>query len=194
MPFSKFLENLTAPFKRIKNRSLVLALGFLILTFCLLLFLILSDVSRLISGKDFFYVIQSHPKQTLIEDENYFYANKGLYKTNKEAFLRAYKIPESMPIEKRENLSKVSKIFLALLFFISSMLFGIFWRLPKRLDTKMSLESAHKNELENAFQRYDALGVRFEDIAGVDEVKEELLEVIDYLKTLKIPGFRDFSP
>ncbi len=38
MPFSKFLENLTAPFKRIKNRSLVLALGFLILTFCLLLF------------------------------------------------------------------------------------------------------------------------------------------------------------
>ncbi len=185
MPFSKFLENLTAPFKRIKNRSLVLALGFLILTFCLLLFLILSDVSRLISGKDFFYVIQSHPKQTLIEDENYFYANKGLYKTNKEAFLRAYKIPESMPIEKRENLSKVSKIFLALLFFISSMLFGIFWRLPKRLDTKMSLESAHKNELENAFQRYDALGVRFEDIAGVDEVKEELLEVIDYLKNPK---------
>ncbi len=185
MPFSKNLENLTAPFKRIKNRSLVLALGFLILTFCLLLFLILSDVSRLISGKDFFYVIQSHPKQTLIEDENYFYANKGLYKTNKEAFLRAYKIPESMPIEKRENLNKVSKIFLALLFFISSMLFGIFWRLPKRLDTKMSLESAHKNELENAFQRYDALGVRFEDIAGVDEVKEELLEVIDYLKNPK---------
>lgn len=185
MPFSKFLENLTAPFKRIKNRSLVLALGFLILTFCLLLFLILSDVSRLISGKDFFYVIQSHPKQTLIEDENYFYANKGLYKTNKEAFLRAYKIPESMPIERRENLSKVSKIFLALLFFISSMLFGIFWRLPKRLDTKMSLESASKNELENAFQRYDALGVRFEDIAGVDEVKEELLEVIDYLKNPK---------
>lgn len=33
MPFSKNLENLTAPFKRIKNRSLVLALGFLILTF-----------------------------------------------------------------------------------------------------------------------------------------------------------------
>ncbi|GAA9611427.1 ATP-dependent metallopeptidase FtsH/Yme1/Tma family protein [Helicobacter pylori] len=185
MPFSKNLENLTAPFKRIKNRSLVLALGFLILTFCLLLFLILSDVSRLISGKDFFYVIQSHPKQTLIEDENYFYANKGLYKTNKEAFLRAYKIPESMPIEKRENLSKVSKIFLALLFFISSMLFGIFWRLPKRLDTKMNLESATKNELENAFQRYDALGVRFEDIAGVNEVKEELLEVIDYLKNPK---------
>uniref|UniRef100_UPI00165CA52F AAA family ATPase n=1 Tax=Helicobacter pylori TaxID=210 RepID=UPI00165CA52F len=185
MPFSKFLENLTAPFKRIKNRSLVLALGFLMLTFCLLLFLILSDVSRLISSKDFFYVIQSHPKQTLIEDENYFYANKGLYKTNKEAFLRVYKIPESMPIEKRENLNKVSKIFLALLFFISSMLFGIFWRLPKRLDTKMSLESAHKNELENAFQRYDALGVRFEDIAGVDEVKEELLEVIDYLKNPK---------
>lgn len=185
MPFSKNLENLTAPFKRIKNRSLVLALGFLILTFCLLLFLVLSDVSRLISGKDFFYVIQSHPKQTLTEDENYFYANKGLYKTNKEAFLRAYKIPESMPIEKRENLNKVSKIFLALLFFISSMLFGIFWRLPKRLDTKMNLESAHKNELENAFQRYDALGVRFEDIAGVDEVKEELLEVIDYLKNPK---------
>ncbi|WRA86829.1 ATP-dependent metallopeptidase FtsH/Yme1/Tma family protein [Helicobacter pylori] len=185
MPFSKFLENLTAPFKRIKNRSLVLALGFLILTFCLLLFLVLSDVSRLISSKDFFYVIQSHPKQTLIEDENYFYANKGLYKTNKEAFLRVYKIPESMPIEKRESLNKVSKIFLALLFFISSMLFGIFWRLPKRLDTKMSLESATKNELENAFQRYDALGVRFEDIAGVDEVKEELLEVIDYLKNPK---------
>lgn len=185
MPFSKFLENLTAPFKRIKNRSLVLALGFLILTFCLLLFLILSDVSRLISSKDFFYVIQSHPKQTLIEDENYFYANKGLYKTNKEAFLRVYKIPESMPIEKRESLNKVSKIFLALLFFISSMLFGIFWRLPKRSDTKMSLESAHKNELENAFQRYDALGVRFEDIAGVNEVKEELLEVIDYLKNPK---------
>ncbi|TPH88011.1 ATP-dependent metallopeptidase FtsH/Yme1/Tma family protein [Helicobacter pylori] len=185
MPFSKNLENLIAPFKRIKNRSLVLALGFLILTFCLLLFLVLSDVSRLISSKDFFYVIQSHPKQTLTEDENYFYANKGLYKTNKEAFLRAYKIPESMPIEKRENLNKVSKIFLALLFFISSMLFGIFWRLPKRLDTKMSLESAHKNELENAFQRYDALGVRFEDIAGVNEVKEELLEVIDYLKNPK---------
>ncbi|OOQ29708.1 cell division protein FstH [Helicobacter pylori] len=185
MPFSKFLENLTAPFKRIKNRSLVLALGFLILTFCLLLFLVLSDVSRLISGKDFFYVIQSHPKQTLIEDENYFYANKGLYKTNKEAFLRAYKIPESMPIERRENLSKGSKMNLALLFFISSMLFGIFWRLPKRLDTKMSLESASKNELENTFQRYDALGVRFEDIAGVDEVKEELLEVIDYLKNPK---------
>ncbi|GAA7158818.1 ATP-dependent metallopeptidase FtsH/Yme1/Tma family protein [Helicobacter pylori] len=185
MPFSKNLENLTAPFKRIKNRSLVLALGFLILTFCLLLFLVLSDVSRLISGKDFFYVIQSHPKQTLTEDENYFYANKGLYKTNKEAFLRAYKIPESMPIEKRENLNKVSKIFLALLFFISSMLFGIFWRLPKRLDAKMNLESTHKNELENSFQRYDALGVRFEDIAGVDEVKEELLEVIDYLKNPK---------
>nr|WP_129066575.1 ATP-dependent metallopeptidase FtsH/Yme1/Tma family protein [Helicobacter pylori] len=185
MPFSKILENLTAPFRRIKNRSLVLALGFLILTFCLLLFLVLSDVSRLISGKDFFYVIQSHPKQTLTEDENYFYANKGLYKTNKEAFLRAYKIPESMPIEKRENLNKVSKIFLALLFFISSMLFGIFWRLPKRLDTKMNLESAHKNELENSFQRYDALGVRFEDIAGVNEVKEELLEVIDYLKNPK---------
>lgn len=58
----------------------------------------------------------------------------------------------------------------------------------------MNLENAHKNELENSFQRYDALGVRFEDIAGVNEVKEELLEVIDYLKTLKIPGFRDFSP
>lgn len=89
-------------------------------------FLVLSDVSRLISGKDFFYVIQSHPKQTLTEDENYFYANKGLYKTNKEAFLRAYKIPESMPIEKRENLNKVSKIFLALLFSFLACFLGSF--------------------------------------------------------------------
>lgn len=29
------------------------------------------------------------------------------------------------------------------------------------------------------------LGVCFEDIVGVDEVKEELLEVIDYLKNFK---------
>ncbi|AGT73558.1 hypothetical protein HPSA20_0317 [Helicobacter pylori SouthAfrica20] len=130
MPFSKSLENFINPFKRIKNRSLVLALGFLILTFCLLLFLVFSDVSRLISSKDFFYVIQSHPKQTLIEDENYFYANKGLYKTNKEAFLRVYKIPENMPIERRENLSKGSKMNLALLFLFLACFLGSFGVCP----------------------------------------------------------------
>ncbi|WP_104748388.1 AAA family ATPase [Helicobacter cetorum] len=191
MQTSKNLEKLITPFKRIKNRSLVFALGFLILTFCLLLFLVLSDSSRLLSSKDFFYIIQSNPKQILLEDENYFYANKGLYKTNKQALLRVYKIPENMPIEKQENLSKASKMILALLFFVSSMLFGIFWRLPKRLNVKTSLESVSKNELENSFQRYETLGVRFEDIAGVSEVKEELLEVIDYLKEPK--KYRDLG-
>ncbi|AFI05477.1 AAA family ATPase [Helicobacter cetorum] len=184
MQVSSFLENIIVPFKRIKNRSLSLALGFLTITFCLLLWLVLSDSSRLLSSQDFFYIIQSNPKQTLLEDENYFYANH--YKTNKKAFLRDYKVPTHMPIEKQENLSKASKSELALLFFISIMLFGIFWRLPKRqVSLKESLQNASKNELENVFQRYDSLGVSFKDIAGVNEVKEELLEIIDYLKEPK---------
>ncbi|AFI04388.1 AAA family ATPase [Helicobacter cetorum] len=184
---SKILDYLIAPFKRIKNRSLISALCFLILTFVLLAWLVFSDSSRLLGSKDFFYVIQSNPKQTLLEDERYFYAkgNQGFYKTNKEALLRAYKIPENMPIEKQESLSKVAKITLALLFFIASMLFGIFWRLRQQPSLKSNFESFSKNETQSAFKRYDTLGISFEDIAGVNEAKEELLEIVDYLKEPK---------
>ncbi|WP_240451754.1 AAA family ATPase [Helicobacter sp. L8] len=124
-------------------------------------------------------------------DENYIYLKVDFktYKTARVGWKDSLQFPSNIPIEilKEENTTQQLLDMVIIFFFliVLALLLRFAWSkknlpLPSAYDNALKLQSTGLPSLHATLP-----SVRFEDVAGTKEVKEELYEIVDYLKNPK---------
>ena len=167
-----------------KGKNLTLIWGLLIVFVLLLLFGIFRDSSKLITHQEANRLYTKNKIEKIVVDAPYlyFYTSEGKFKiyqeaVNQKAFFSKYLV------EVRQS----NGIFLnsLLLMAIGLGAWGLFTLLQQKKPTKKPhIKSSAKEELPIDTTPIKALisSVRFSDVAGINDVKEELEEIIDFLK------------
>jgi len=165
-----------------KNIKIITALLLVLLT--LLSFAVLRDTSTTISHKDANRLYSENSIQKVLVDGDYIRLKtaKGDFKIykdaiNKTAFFTKY------PVEVVEDNGYIYDILSLLMILFA---FGFLYRLMQqnRLQQLRHLKVASKADESVQSQNIQALtsNVTFDDVAGIKDVKEELEEIIDFLK------------
>ena len=165
-----------------KNIKIITALLLVLLT--LLSFAVLRDTSTTISHKDANRLYSENSIQKVMIDGDYIRlqtakGNFKIYKDaiNKTAFFTKY------PIEVVEDNGYIYDILSLLMILFA---FGFLYRLMQqnRLQQLRHLKAASRTDESMQSQNIQALtsNVTFDDVAGIKDVKEELEEIIDFLK------------
>lgn len=182
-----------------KSKSLIFIVSGVILVAILSAILIMRDRTSIIDVEQFAQIAQR--AQNLSVDENYIYLSEGKnnYKIARALVdLGAY--PNLIVSVKESNsfnniLSDIG-LLVVLLLGIAVLLnaFSRFFRrsgevqkTPTRLDESQIRREFSREALQNPFSEsqfipQEGVQITFDDIAGIKEVKDDLLEIIDYLK------------
>ncbi|MEA2047990.1 MAG: ATP-dependent metallopeptidase FtsH/Yme1/Tma family protein [Campylobacterota bacterium] len=166
------------------GKNIKVILGLLILLLGILIFTLLRDTDTLITHTQANSLYTQDKIVKVIVDEPYVRlktADKGykIYQDaiNKTAFFSKY------PVEVNEKNDSWYEI-LFLMIMIAA--FAFFYRLMQqsRLQQLKHIKVATKSDNESHYEPVQALtsNVTFEDVAGIRDVKEELEEIIDFLK------------
>lgn len=171
-----------------KSKKLLISFVALGVVVSLLVVAFLRSDAKIINLNTYNMLLESGViKKAVIQDEEIFlYSNIDKFIIVKDG-VDITKLLEQVPIEvKNSNPLLQELLVLAVLGFF---LFGFLFY------TKKKQEISHKKEEEirqNAYSLYDPFGktvikpttskYKFSDIAGIDEVKEELQEIVDFLK------------
>ncbi|HHD78435.1 MAG TPA: ATP-dependent metallopeptidase FtsH/Yme1/Tma family protein [Epsilonproteobacteria bacterium] len=159
-------------------------IGLLIVLVLLLSFAILRDTDPLLTHKQANTLFKQDKIQKLIIDGEYIRIQTEekrykIYKDaiNKDAFFTKY------PVEVIQESSYLYDIF-SLLVLLGTL--GFLYTLMKqnRIQQLKQIKATHKTSQENTYEPVQALTshVTFNDVAGIKDVKEELEEIIDFLK------------
>jgi len=170
--------------KALNSKNIKIIIALLVVFVGLLAFGILRDTDRLITHKQANTLFTENKIQKVIVDGVYIRlktADKSykIYKDaiNKTAFFTKY------PVEVKEDSSYLYDV-LSLLIILGA--FGLLYRVIKqgRLQQLRQLRSASKADEVAGSEPIQALtsGVTFDDVAGIKDVKEELEEIIDFLR------------
>ena len=168
MPSSKF------------NR--ILAVTSAVFIVLLILFVVFRDSSELITIDKAKEILSTKKAKeiTLIDRYIYIKTDKGLYKipaslTKPEMFV-GYKV----------DISSSSSVVTYLVVFILLIGTGsvIFRYLQKQKEQKEVVNLSSKTENDTVYEPIEAskTDVTFDDVGGIDDVKEELFEIVDFLK------------
>lgn len=182
-----------------KSKSLIFIVSGVILVAILSAILIMRDRTSIIDVEQFAQIAQR--AQNLSVDENYIYLSEGKnnYKIARALVdLGAY--PNLIVSVKESNsfnniLSDIG-LLVVLLLGIAVLLnaFSRFFRrngevqkTPTRLDESQIRREFSRDIVQNPFTEsqfvpQEGVQITFDDIAGIKEVKDDLLEIIDYLK------------
>jgi len=164
--------------------NIKIMIGLLVALILLLSFATLRDTDELITHTEANTLYSEDKIKKIIVDGEYvrLQTETAQYKIyqgaiNKTAFFTKY------PIEVREDNSTLYDIFSL---FIIIAAFGFLYRLlqQSRLQQLKHIRSAGRSEETNDAAPVQALtsNVTFSDVAGIKDVKEELEEIIDFLK------------
>ncbi|ECK7057756.1 ATP-dependent metallopeptidase FtsH/Yme1/Tma family protein, partial [Campylobacter lari] len=165
-----------------KNKKIILA-SFLLLCVLLAIFFVKNQPEN-ISKAYYEELLNNDLIQKAIIDQN-----EILLKSKEGNFLIAKELVnlgtlwEKIPLEysKEYNLSSIFLVLILLTFLISFLMF-----LNKKNKYKQNLLSSQKDILENNESKNIIKAVvsdvKFDDVAGVEEAKVELLEIVDFLK------------
>lgn len=187
-----------------KSKSLIIGLVSLALVVVLGIILLLKDSSELISIKQAQGLIEANPPQKIIFDKDYLYfdIHDKRYRVNKESVLPMVGyLGWDFPIESKGDRIKgeiigelgiliVILLGLAVFFQAFKMIFNKSKDISSRkvasshFDTSSPSPSLEQNNDTLAHSPLSS-SVTFKDVAGINEVKEELFEIIDYLKNTK---------
>lgn len=188
-----------------KSKSLIIIISGVILVAILSAILILRDNTSIIDIDEFSRITEQSGDLSVSIDENYIYFNDG---TTKRKIARALvdlgAYPNLIVNVKESNsfnniLSDIG-LLVILLLGIAVLLnaFSRFFRRNTNDNKNVSRQNLHLDEAqirrefsrdilqnsfpENSFIQQDGIQITFDDIAGIKEVKDDLLEIIDYLK------------
>lgn len=178
-----------------KSRNIFIIIFGVIIIGLLSLALIMRDNTIIIDSDEFDKIITSDNVRRIVVDNSYAYinVNNERYKIAKD--LIDLKNIKNVAIEVREHhsfdriLSGIGIIIIVLLGLI--VLINAIYRIFKRDSIRVKVPQTQTNNIQNSKNSIDDISVeftsmnsniRFDDIAGIKEVKEDLLEIIDYLK------------
>ena len=168
----------------IRSRNLKIVGGGVLLLLIIAAFLLLRENARLISGEQLEVLMQKQLIRKVVRQDPYLYVRTGkmLYRTPVEgADLK--ELSRRYPIEVEERFP------LAILIGALGVLVlagGLFWLWRRREPAgapqlQKGREEAHSPVRAEAVQPIRS-SVKFSDVAGIEEVKEDLSEIIDFLK------------
>lgn len=186
-----------------KSKSLIIIVSGVILVAILSAILIMRDNTSIIDIDEFSRIVGQNSDLTVSIDENYIYLNEGVAKRKiARAIVDLGAYPNLIVSVKENNsfnniLSDIG-LLVVLLLGIAVLLnaFSRFFRrsgveqkspqTPHFDESQIRREFSH-NMAQNPFSEsqfvpQEGVQITFDDIAGIKEVKDDLLEIIDYLK------------
>lgn len=186
-----------------KSKSLIIIVSGVILVAILSAILILRDNTSIIDIDEFSRVVGQNGNLAVSIDENYIYLNEGVAKRKIARALVDLGAYPNLIVSVKENnsfnniLSDIG-LLVVLLLGIAVLLnaFSRFFRRSgdgqkspqtSRFDESQIRREFSHNMAQNPFSdtqfvSQDGVQITFDDIAGIKEVKDDLLEIIDYLK------------
>lgn len=171
-----------------RNQLILIASGAIILA--LLLYALLRESSELVSLNDATRIIKSNHVQKAVMDGSYLYLftqNEGVVKI----------ISTQLPSELTANLiieEKKSNGWIWFMLIVSAIFGLVGWVYNTRRIDAISQEEAHQQTSSKPSNTQSSSSnalvpvkstVRFSDIGGISDVKEELEEIIDFLRNPK---------
>ncbi len=167
-----------------KRVKIILTLFFLIILIFLYLFLREDSRYKIVNTKEFISLLESSPKKDLFIKDSYLY----LKTKDKKIKVNINYIPKekldniyyNYPIKKRENF--IYPFFVAIVFLIIGYFLYLLYKNQRAAKLEYERLSPPKDIEQNPQPLYKKPLISFNDIAGIDEIKEELEEIIDFLK------------
>ena len=186
-----------------KSKNLIFSLIALSLAGLLIAFMLLRDSSVVLSPYEFHKkLLEAKPQSIVLKDnELSFSTYNETYKVARDAINLSELDPHIAVVVAQKSGSFLDEIGLFVIIFIGvavlikavSLLFMPPKPQPKGLDINaqnLSGTIARKEQspmipLEQGFEPHFQSAITFRDVAGITQVKEELFEIIDYLKNTK---------
>ncbi len=142
-----------------------------------------SNTTTTISGKEFNNILKNNQIESIYLQDNYIVANtkNGNFKVFKDAVNRS-EIFKKYPIKVYTKSSK-ALTYIAILILLSILSILIYMlRRDKSIGINLQPQFLSKEIEENSIKPEYNNKYKFKDIAGISDVKEQLLEIIDFLK------------
>lgn len=174
-----------------KNNLFIGVIGIVIVCI-LLVFMFSRDNSELLSPTSFETLIDSKPPSEVFVDNDYihFKLDDKTYKVAR--FTIDPSLLKNIPIYIKSNKSIDIFFYVVLGILLVAVVLILFWRKklqnqllpsPSLMSLNQTSASKEDNVSKSAFEPSSlTFSVRFQDVAGIKEVKDELIEIIDYLK------------
>lgn len=165
-----------------KSKHLLVVVVGVVVFLLLLLVLVLKDNAKVISAATLENALQKNLIIKLWEKDEYLYAqakDSQVYK-----ILRSQVNPtiiKAMPIDRASTKWLAYGIATLLMLVIAAVVVALVQARKSRLNITPINATALRDSLESTIVPLHS-SMRFSDVAGIDEVKAELLEIVDFLK------------
>ena len=176
-----------------KKKALVVIGSFLAIV-AILAFAYLRDNALSINAFDYNLMLKNKEitKAYISKNYVYLYTERGAFKIPKE-IIDIQKLSEKAPVEVKKDLSVLYDLIFLILFIAFLIYFFYYGKQLKEQPMIKHQISISQPEIDNFSSTIKPIlsNIKFKDVAGIEDVKEELYEIIQFLKNPK--KFSDFG-